>query len=86
MTISTDRGLVALTQEGNTTRSIDVCLRIIDGEPRDIFATHVNPGAVFVHPGVELVSSAYGAYTQALVEVYVDPAGRVHVAKPTGVQ
>lgn len=86
MTIPTDRGLVALTQEGNTTRSIDVCLKIIDGEPQEIFATHVDPGTVSIDPAVELVPCAYGAYTQELVEVYVDPAGVVHVAKPTGVQ
>jgi hypothetical protein len=85
MSIPTDRGFVALTRHGGITRSIDVCLRIIDGKPHDIFATHAGPGAVVIHSGVELVATEYGAFTQDLVEVYVDPAGGVHVAKPTGV-
>ncbi|WP_331526738.1 hypothetical protein [Nocardioides sp.] len=61
-------------------------MAIIDGEPQGIFASHVDPGAVSIDAGVELVPAAYGAYTQNMVEVYVDPAGVVHVANPTAVQ
>ncbi len=81
MSIPTDRGYAIITvdEAGKTTVSISASLPV-RGRSEHIFAVHVGEPTVAVHKEVPLTRTGKVAWSTSPVQVYVDPAGLVHVA------
>jgi hypothetical protein len=81
MTLPTDRGLVVISDRADGTHTVAICARVVDGAPRNTFATHFR-ARVAVDADVALVRGAAGRYTTEIVEVFRDDGGTVRVCRP----
>ena len=83
MAIPTDRGYVVLRKNDDGTTTVMIATEIENGEPVNVFASHVRAAKVRVHPGVRLVDTGTHLHSDKVVEVFPSDDGVLQVRAPT---
>ena len=81
MPTPTDRGHVAVTTDAAGRPTVMVGTRLADGNLQDVFAMHVGPDVINVHPGVSMVDGPSGRCSTDVVEVFESPTGTVNIRR-----
>jgi hypothetical protein len=82
MAIPTDRGLVVIEDNGNGTKTVSICARVIDGMPRSTYARHFAAPRVTVAADVRLTVRGGRRFTEEIVEVVPDDDGALLIRHP----
>ena len=78
----TDRGIAVVTRGADGRRTVLVCSDVRAGRPVDVFAMHVEPPQLVIHPDVTMVRTGALSHTEKMVLVSTDPNGVVHIQAP----
>jgi hypothetical protein len=77
--LPTDRGIVAVRQEGDGTVTVLVCTEIHGDRPAGVYARHAGMPADKVHVDVPLRGPGLMRHTAGVAEVVWDPNGDLHI-------
>lgn len=82
MTTPTNTGIVAIRREQDGTSTAFICTAFQDGQPVDVTAVHRRRRDFRVDSRVPMKRSGVLLFSGAMVHVYADDAGVVHVLAP----
>jgi hypothetical protein len=83
MAIPTDRGYVVLRKNDDGTTTVMIATAIENGEPVNVFASHVRAAKVRVDPSVHLVGTGTQSHSNKVVEVFPGDDGVLQVRAPS---
>jgi hypothetical protein len=82
MSLPNDRGLVVVRDEADGTKTVFICGNIVNGQPKQTFATHFRATVLEIDPALRMISGGATRYSHQIAEVWRDDAGVVHVELP----